>query len=75
MNTSLILYGTVGCHLCEQAKGVVESAGLSADHIDITDDDALYERYGIRIPVLLRADNGSELGWPFDTVKVLRFLS
>jgi hypothetical protein len=70
----LILYGTVGCHLCEQAKAVIELAGATATYIDIIDDDALYEQYGMRIPVLLRAGTGSELGWPFNEMDVLQFL-
>jgi glutaredoxin len=75
MNLSLILYGTIGCHLCEQAKRVIKLAGTSAVYIDIIHDDTLFERYGIRIPVLRREDTGAELGWPFDEVEVLRFLS
>ncbi len=75
MNAGLILYGTVGCHLCEQAKAVIVLTGATATYIDITDDDTLYEQYGMRIPVLLRADTGSELGWPFDEMDVLQFLS
>lgn len=75
VNMSLILYGSVGCHLCEQAKAIVETAGASAENVDIIDDDVLYERYGMRIPVMIRTDTGAELGWPFNTMAVLRFLS
>jgi hypothetical protein len=32
------------------------------------------EKYGVRIPVLRRADNGAELGWPFDEAAVVCFL-
>jgi hypothetical protein len=75
MNAGLILYGTVGCHLCEQAKAVIVLTGATATYIDITDDDTLYERYGMRIPVLRRADTESEIGWPFNAMDVSRFLS
>jgi hypothetical protein len=75
MNAGLILYGTVGCHLCEQAKAAIELTGATATYIDITDDDTLYERYGMRIPVLRRADTESEIGWPFNEMDVSRFLS
>lgn len=67
------LYGTAGCHLCEQAKALLSS--LAVLHVDIADDDVLLERYGMRIPVLLRADTGEEIDWPFDAAGVLRFLS
>ena len=30
------------------------------------DDDALVERYGVRIPVLKEVSKDVELGWPFD---------
>ncbi|OGT22662.1 MAG: glutaredoxin [Gallionellales bacterium RIFOXYB12_FULL_54_9] len=75
MSVDLILYGTVGCHLCEQAKAVIELARVSADQIDIIDGVGLLDRYGMRIPVLQRSDTGEELGWPFGVADVLRFLS
>ena len=69
------LYGTSCCHLCEEAEAVLREAGIVAEHIDIVADDGLLERYGTRIPVLRRTDNGAELGWPFDAAGVLRFLA
>ena len=68
------LYGTAFCHLCEQAEAVLREIGIEADYVDIADDDVLLEKYGIRIPVLKRADTGAELGWPFDAVAASRFL-
>jgi len=32
---------------------------------EISDDDGLIEKYGIRIPVIARIDNQAELNWPF----------
>jgi len=49
-------------------------AGVVAQDVDIADDGSLLERYGARIPVLRRTDNGAELGWPFDAVAVVQFL-
>ncbi len=71
----LNLYGTEFCHLCEQAQAVLLAIGVSAEHIDITEDDGLLERYGTRIPVLWREDSGAELGWPFDAPAVQRFIA
>ncbi len=71
----LLLYGTSFCHLCEQAEAVLHSAGVTAEHIDIAEDDALLERYGTRIPVLEREDSGAELGWPFDESTLKRFIA
>lgn len=66
----LLLYGTVGCSLCETAwaMAVAEAgrAGFVIEDVDIADDDELLERYGTLIPVARRADRSSELRWPFD---------
>ena len=75
----LIFYTTVGCHLCEQAEELLEfiarESGLDWEKTDIADDPALVDRYGIRIPVLRRTDDDSELGWPFDLEQLREFLS
>jgi hypothetical protein len=71
----VILFGTGSCHLCEQAKALLHSAGVTAEHIDIAEDDVLLERYGDRIPVLLRADNGVELDWPFNVTALEELLA
>lgn len=71
----LILYGTSECHLCEQAQDqVLAAAGRPAIEVDVAEDDGLYQRYGLRIPVLRRQDTGAELDWPFDTVAVIALL-
>ncbi len=72
--TALLLYGTSCCHLCEQAEAVLYELGIAAEHVDIAEDDELLEKYGVRIPVLRRADSGAELGWPFDAAVVAGFL-
>lgn len=48
--------------------------GLLVELVDITDPDDLIEVYGLRIPVLRRADTGAELDWPFETEQVVNFL-
>ena len=71
----LQLYGTEFCHLCERAEELLKTIGIAAEYIDIAEDDALIENYGTRIPVLRREDNGAELGWPFDTEALQRFIA
>jgi hypothetical protein len=75
--TSLILYTTLGCHLCEQAQLMLvhcqESGLLTWQAIDIADDEALVERYGTLIPVIQRTDDAAELGWPFDLETLVEF--
>ncbi|MDH2916751.1 MAG: glutaredoxin family protein [Gallionella sp.] len=70
----LVLYGTTFCHLCEQAEAVLQTVGVEAEHIDITEDDDLLERYGTRIPVVKREDTCAELGWPFDEAAMRGFI-
>lgn len=76
---TLILYTTLGCHLCEHAKDrlwpVLSSGEWRLEEVDIADSDDLVERYGVRIPVVVRADSRSELGWPFDEQQLEQWLS
>lgn len=74
MNARLTLYGTSACHLCDQARELLEQMGLGCDRVDIADDHALMEKYGTRIPVLHCPVTGLELGWPFDGPSVGTFL-
>jgi glutaredoxin len=71
----LLLYGTRFCHLCEQAEAVLHAVGVTAEYTDIAEDEALLERYGMRIPVVRRVDNGAELGWPFDASALERLMA
>ena len=50
----LILYEREGCHLCEQARVLLdEMLGMDRyERVDIEADDDLVLRYGFRIPVL-----------------------
>ena len=74
MTTRLELYGAGYCHLCDQAEAILKSAGITVAYIDISEDDMLFEKYGMRIPVLRRMDCDTELGWPFDSAAVIKFL-
>jgi hypothetical protein len=67
------LFGTEGCHLCEEAEQLLVQAGLAFDKQDIIDDEQAQQRYAIRIPVLLYQKGGFELDWPFDTQQILDF--
>lgn len=71
------LFGTLGCHLCELAEEVLMPLvehGLMVELVDIADSEALFEAYGLSIPVLRRVDTEAELGWPFDAEQVVNFL-
>jgi glutaredoxin len=54
--TRVVLYARPGCHLCDDARAMLERASTTVafDLIerDIEDDDALLRRYLERIPVI-----------------------
>lgn len=61
--TTVVLYAREGCHLCDEARTVIErvraTEGFSFEEIDIERDDDLLRDYLIRIPVV--AVDGEEL--------------
>jgi len=73
------LFGTAGCHLCEQARALLVEAqvrcgGFAFEEVDISESDVLFARYGVRIPVVLHPDQ-RELGWPFSETQLQDFLA
>ncbi len=78
MSVHCELFGTLGCHLCEEAEAVLQpfvAQGLVVELLDIVDSTDWLERYALTIPVLRRTDNGEELCWPFDGQDVLRLFT
>ena len=51
------LYGKPGCHLCEDARSVLDRLQqryrFEIEEVDITKDPALFRRYDILIPVIV----------------------
>jgi hypothetical protein len=71
----LILFGTAGCHLCEQAEVILAPLSkFKLELIDIAENPQWQEDYAIKIPVLYHAKSQSELGWPFDEHNVITFI-
>lgn len=76
---TLKLLGTSHCHLCEEAEHLLATVlvgekfqynQIVSQKIDVLDDDNLYEKYGIHIPVIqIEIQNIliEELYWPFDS--------
>ncbi|MGR9100789.1 MAG: glutaredoxin family protein [Gammaproteobacteria bacterium] len=79
MSGKILLLGTSGCHLCEEAESLMEEAvrNLPAKFnwktIDIAEHEHWQSEYGVRIPVLRHPDSGKELSWPFDLTTLLKF--
>ncbi|MDR5897882.1 glutaredoxin family protein [Halomonas vilamensis] len=73
---TLWLYTTLGCHLCEQLEAMVHTLAndeVALRHIEISDDDELIARYGVRIPVLVDAE-GFELDRGLDHKRLSEWL-
>ncbi len=43
-----------GCHLCDDALGLLHQLGHEPQLLDVDADDRLFELYDWRVPVLLR---------------------
>ena len=52
----VIVYSRPGCHLCDEAKAVIQNAGCSdnftLEEINIESDDELLRKYKYDIPVI-----------------------
>lgn len=73
--SNFILYGTDGCHLCEEAVLLLQVADIEFVERDIVDDEHAMQHYAVRIPVLLHQASGAELGWPFGIEQLQRFIA
>lgn len=74
----LTLYGTKGCHLCDDAEQLllqVQAArSIVWQYTDIALNESLVENYGLIIPVLKKS-TGQELRWPFSVLDILEFIA
>jgi glutaredoxin len=52
----VVLYHRAGCHLCDDAWGLLESLqqhhGFALSRVDVDDDPALAAQYGDHVPVV-----------------------
>jgi len=77
MMKHFVLYGTLGCHLCDEAEALLLpllTDDCSIECIDISESDSLVEQYGALIPLLRRLRDGADLRWPFDSAQASLFL-
>lgn len=56
MTVRVTLYAKPGCHLCEEARAVVDAVRaerpFELEEVDVSLDPVLHRRYGERIPVI-----------------------
>lgn len=61
--------------LAREANYPVSHAGIfTIEKQDISEQQALFETYGKRIPVLIFVPTGEELAWPFDIQQAYEFI-
>jgi glutaredoxin len=83
---SLTLLTKPGCHLCEEAKTVVDSAidKFKSEHssenpielteVNILEDQALLDKYGEEIPVL-QINGATHAYWRIDSERLIAALN
>jgi glutaredoxin len=83
---SLTLFTKPGCHLCEEAKTVVDSAiqQFKSEHsseqpielteVNILEDEVLLEKYGEEIPVL-QINGFTHAYWRIDSERLITALN
>ncbi|MFJ3403364.1 glutaredoxin family protein [Promicromonospora sp. NPDC090134] len=76
--TRVVLYTREACHLCEDARAVVEkvceSAGTAWREVDIDSAPALRDKYGEYVPVL-EVDGIQQGFWRVDGARLARLLA
>ncbi|OIO55900.1 MAG: glutaredoxin [Alphaproteobacteria bacterium CG_4_10_14_0_2_um_filter_63_37] len=70
----VVLLGREDCHLCHEARQVLECMGLTFSEIDIDTDPDLVARWGWEIPVLLDAAGAVIAKHRFDAVAIALLL-
>ncbi|MBF8223807.1 glutaredoxin family protein [Halomonas sp. 328] len=73
----LRLYTTLGCHLCEELEALLVTlcpVEYTLERVEISEDETLVARYGVRIPVLV-AEDGEELNRGFEASRLVAWLA
>ncbi|MEO1879399.1 MAG: glutaredoxin family protein [Methylococcales bacterium] len=74
----LMLFGTLACHLCEEAENIIaacQQGVFEIELIDIAVHEQWQEKYAVKIPVLYHPETETELGWPFGQEQVQAFIN
>ena len=78
MSARVTFYSKPGCHLCDDARAVIERVcaelGESYAELSILDDPDLQERYGEEIPVTL-VDGRQHDYWRVDPARLREALT
>ena len=78
MSSRVTLYSKPGCHLCDDAREVIERVcadlGTAFEEVDITTSDELMGAYGEQIPVTF-VDGRQHDFWRVDETRLRRALA
>jgi glutaredoxin len=78
VTTRITLYSRKGCHLCDDARAVIEQVcvelGESYDEVDIDADPELQRRFGEEIPVTF-VDGSQHDFWRVDAQRLTAALT
>jgi glutaredoxin len=73
----VMMYGKPGCHLCDDARAIIEAVctevGADWTEVDITQDDRLFTQYGEQIPVTF-VDGKQHDFWRVDPARLRKAL-
>lgn len=70
----LLLLGTDGCHLCEEAQTLLDGNKIIAQYVDITEHEEWQPQFAMLIPVLYHVESQRFLNWRFDSPALLSFI-
>lgn len=70
----LLLLGTDGCHLCEDAQTLLNECNVTAEYVDIALHEEWQSQFALLIPVLFHVESQRFLNWRFDSPALLSFI-
>jgi glutaredoxin len=74
----VVMYGKPGCHLCDDARAIIQAVcaelGVTWTEVDITQDERLFTEYGEQIPVTF-VDGRQHDYWRVDPARLRKALT
>ncbi len=70
----LLLLGTDGCHLCDDAKTLLINNNIAVEYVDIAQHEEWQPQFALLIPVLYHVETQRYLNWRFDSPALLSFI-
>jgi hypothetical protein len=71
----LLLLGTAGCHLCDDAQTLLNENNIVVETVDIAENEEWQQQFALLIPVLYHVKSKRYLNWRFDSPALLLFIA